>query len=160
MDKGWDILDALRGIINPPLADTLFTEKVLDAFAALEQLNLLLAAKEEVHAEPSIDGHTLEELFTCFSVDDIVSDMVFACEVLELRDKLVEEGEMGVGSGVNSLCYIATALGWLGVSDEASEALGDVVIIGVGQTRVCRGVLDGLGDVVEMEEHGGGYVAI
>lgn len=159
-DKGWYVLDALWGIIDPPLANALFTEEVLDAFTTLEHLDLFLAAKEEVHAESSVDGHTLEEFFSCFSVDDKVSDIVFAGEGLELRHKFVEERVMGVGCGVNSLCYIAAAPGWLGVLDKARKTLGDVVVVCTGQTRLCLDVLDGFGDVVEIQVHGGRYVAM
>lgn len=61
---------------------------------------------------------------------------------------------MAVGCGVDALCDIAAALGWLGVPDEESEALGDVVVVGASQTRVCLDVLDGLGEVVEAQVHG------
>jgi len=159
-DKGWYVLDALWGIVDLPLTEALFTEDILDAFTTLEQLDLFFAAKEEVHPESSVNGHTLEELFSCFSVDDKVSDMVFAGEGLELRHKFMEEGVVGVGCGVNSLCHIATALGWVGVLDKASETFSDVVVVCTGQTRLCLDVLDGFGDVVEVEVHGGGYVAM
>lgn len=115
--------------------------------------------KEEVHAKSSVDGHTLEHLFACFPDDDIVSDMVLVGEVLELRHKLVEERVAGVGCSMDSLCYIATALGWMGVPDKIGEALSDIIVVCTRQTRQCRALLDGLGDVVEMEEHGGGDVA-
>ena len=157
-DKGWYVLDALWGVVDPPLADALFTEEVLDALATLKHLDLFLAAKEEMHAESSVDGHTLEEFFSCFPIDNKVSDMEFVGEGLELRHKFVEERMMGVGCAVNSVRYIAAAL--RRVLDKASKTLGDVVVVCTGQTRLCFDVLDGFGDVVETQVHGGGRVAM
>ena len=161
IDKGLDVLDALWGIIDMPLTDALFTEEVLDVFTTLEQFDLFLSTKEKVHAESGIDGHTLEELFASLSVDDIVSDMVFIGEVLELRHDFVEERDRAVGWGVNALCHIASAVGRMGVSDKAGEAFSDVVVVGARQTRLCREVLDGFGDLMELQVHGdGGDVAV
>lgn len=155
LDEGRDVLGALRGVVDPPFADALFTEEILDVFTALEELYLFLAAKEEVHAESSVDGHALKELFACFPVDDKVSDMVLVGEVLELRDEFMEDGMTGMGCGMDAQGYVAAVLGRISVLDELSEALRDVVIVGAGQRRMCRDLFDGFGEVVEMQEHGG-----
>ena len=150
------MLNALGGIIDFPLVDTLFAEEILDTFTVLEQLRLFLAMEEEVHAKPSINRHALKELFFRLPIDDKVSDMVFIGKVLELRDEFVEKGEMGMCGCMDVLCDFSAALRWATtIFDESDKATGDVVIVCASEHRLCVDLLDRLSELVDVEMHGG-----
>lgn len=90
LDEGRDVCRGLWRVVDRPLPDALFPQKVLHVHGFLQHPDLLVAIEHQMHAQAHEDGHAFEHTLVRAPHGDKVSNVVLVGELLELRDELVQ----------------------------------------------------------------------